>query len=404
MGPHPSTPQRWFPRWPRSINPILAGSIVDGIAFGAALPTVPFALLALGAGPVAVAGLFSVQSLGLALGLMVFGYMSDRSDPKTILVVCLCLRSAAYWGVVFASTKETLLMSWFVMSFMGGSAVVMTSIVASYRDGDGRRRGLAMLAATGSAGFILGPLVVASISAFAGANEHQRPLYFGATISLLVPFFLLRLNTTTPPVGNASNETQDRMRLSWFGDGWTLRLMAYAFMFACGTSVLLSTTAIWTERNLGWGPTEVSLTLVLGGVLLLVTQLFLVWRPVADHTAGLLTTATMSIVGLVILVWFRSTTAFLVCCSLIAIAIGGVGVILPNAVAEVRSARTGSRLAAVETSQTAAAILAPLAYGVILDLEQEVLAFIVAATCVGVAMLTLLRLNNYSRVRIRHFP
>lgn len=153
----------------------------------------------------AVAGLVTTFMLGLALGQVAYGVLSDRFGRKPMIFLGLVLYAAAAIGSAAAPNLTWLLVARFIWGLgAAGPRVIAISVIRDTYVGEQMARAMSFVFAV----FILVPVVAPSLGAFLTAWISWRGAFgFCVVVAILVALLVLRLPETLHP--------ENRIRLTW---------------------------------------------------------------------------------------------------------------------------------------------------------------------------------------------
>jgi MFS transporter, DHA1 family, multidrug resistance protein len=153
--------------------------------------------LGLPAGSTAVAGLVTTYFLGLAVGQLVYGPVSDRYGRKPLLYVGFAVYAVGALLTAAAPTLPTLLAARFVMGVgAAGPRALTLAIVRDRYEGEQMSKAMSLIMAV----FILVPVVAPTIGAAGVALGSWRLLFVGCTAAAVaVALWTTRMGESLAP-------------------------------------------------------------------------------------------------------------------------------------------------------------------------------------------------------------
>jgi len=314
----------------------------------------------------------SAFTIGMAIGQLVLGSLSDRLGRRIVLLGGGLLIMCASTAAAFAPNVEMLIILCFVMGLMAAAGIVGgRAVVADLTHGPAATRPFAILGMTVSIGPIIGPIGGAALMAVGG----WRSIFVGlalfaaiATVGILLyvpeslPVEKRHAGGLSTTFKNAKRILKTRSYLTyavviWFGFG-----MMFAY---------ISSSSFIVQNNLGWNASAYASVFGFNGVGIIITS-FLSARLVKTISPRrlLLVGVSMQAVGAVALVLISATgsiSPFTVLPALfvVATAMGFVfGPATALAMVEVRFA-SGTALALMGSLQFLAAAIAATLVGIV---------------------------------------
>jgi MFS transporter, DHA1 family, multidrug resistance protein len=222
---------------PRAPLWLLASVTFSGtLAMHIFVPALPLAAIDLAASPSAMQLTISVYILGLAIGQLLYGPLSDRFGRRPVLLVGLLLYSVAGLVSALAPDVRVLVAARLLQAIGGCSGLVLGRAIV--RDGvnvDEATRRLAIVSLIVNVGPGLAPLVGAEFGSYLG----WRSIFFALTALGVINFLITwRLLPETGPRGNGHHDAREASELwSNFRQLITSRaFLGYAIGGGCATT------------------------------------------------------------------------------------------------------------------------------------------------------------------------
>lgn len=242
---------------------------------GLVVPVMPAYLETFGVGGTVLGFLIATFAFGQFLFSPIAGDLSDRKGRKQFIVVGLLIFSAAQ--LLFGVSSHVALL--FVARFFSGmgSAFIIAPIMAFVADittYEDRGRGMGLIGASTSLGFMLGP----AFGGFLSRIDIHVPFYCAAIAALLAAIFSAiylpnvkpSATMVKPPRESIIKQLMRSTKTSYF------IFLIVVFTFSFGIANFQGTMAIYFDEKLGYSPTEIAIILTVGGFFGVVLQMFII--------------------------------------------------------------------------------------------------------------------------------
>lgn len=258
--------------------------LIDTIAFGIVMPVLPKLLVALTHQTVAQVTFTAGWLLAIYAGLQfvfgpVIGNLSDRYGRRPVLLGALAAFTIEYCIMGFAPTVTWLFVGYTVAGITGAVYSPSMAYIADASTPSRRAQAYGLVGAAFGLGFIVG----AAVGGVLG-DVHERAPFFAAAalsaINLLYGVFVLP----------ESLPADKRRKFEWkranvFGTFIAFKhypavigLASAVFLWNLGYQVYPSTWSFYLQIRLGWSPTAIGISFAYVGVLLVVTQAYLLGK------------------------------------------------------------------------------------------------------------------------------
>jgi len=236
--------------------------LVDLIGFGIIIPLLPFFAEHFGASPFEVGLVMASYSAAQLVAAPLWGRISDRVGRRPVLLATLLGMVAGYVALASIESLAALFAVRIATGFMAGNISAAFAYVADVTAPETRARGMGLIGAAFGLGFIAGPAIGGLLAGpDPAAADFRTPALAAAALSALA-FALtwfrlpesLPLETRTLQPGAARTA-----RRPWFEMPRRPRLNGMIGLMFLATFVFAgmeATFAIWSERQLGWGPEQ----------------------------------------------------------------------------------------------------------------------------------------------------
>lgn len=253
--------------------------VVDLIGFGIIIPLLPFYAEHYQASPAEVGLLMAVYSAAQFISAPFWGRLSDRVGRRPVLLGTIFAASLSYVWLGFADTLITLFAARAVGGLMAGNISTAFAYAADVTTKENRAKGMGMIGAAFSIGFILGPAVGGLLAGADPANaDFRTPSFAAAGLSALACVLgLFTLKESLSAEARARIAGQNRVaRMKALGDALRTPgigvLLILAFLATFVFAGLESTFAMWSRRQYGWGPEQNGYLFAFIGVLAAMIQ------------------------------------------------------------------------------------------------------------------------------------
>lgn len=237
--------------------------VVDLIGFGIIIPLLPFYAEYYNASPAEVGFLMAIYSVTQFISAPLWGRLSDRIGRKPVLLGSMLGATCAYIWLGFAETLTALFLARALGGFMAGNIAAAFAYAADVTTPENRAKGMGLMGAAFSIGFILGP-AVGGLLAGSDPNtaDFRTPSFAAAGLSataFILGIFILKESLSEELRQKiAAQGRQGRLQalmeaVKTPGVGVCLILSFLATLVFAG---LEATFAMWSTRQFGWGPAQ----------------------------------------------------------------------------------------------------------------------------------------------------
>ncbi|ARJ39896.1 MFS transporter [Sporosarcina sp. P21c] len=232
-------------------------------------------------------GTFGVagRALGLLIAMFSFaqfifspiaGNLSDKYGRKSIIVFGLIIYGFSQLAFSLSTELWMLYLARFFSGFGAAFIIPPTmAFVADITSPKNRGRGMGLLGASMSLGFMIGP----GIGGFLSNISLYFPFYFAAAASMVAAVVSLLLLPNPKPVlqGAATNENIfQQMRRSTQTSYFVMLIVMFVFSF--GLANFQSTISLYVDQKYNYTPSQIAVIITVGGFVGVIIQTFVIDR------------------------------------------------------------------------------------------------------------------------------
>ncbi|OES45599.1 MFS transporter [Domibacillus iocasae] len=250
--------------------------VMTGI--GLVIPIMPTIIHEFGAGGKTFGFLIATFAFAQFLFSPLAGDLSDRYGRKKSIIFGLILFSLAQFLFAFSNHLALLYVSRMIGG-IGGAFMIpsMMAFVADITTVETRAKGMGRLGAAMSFGFVVGP----GVGGFLAAFGLRAPFIIAGTVALIAAvmsvFFLKE-----PVKEEAKTRSKQRdslvkqLALSMKKPYFILLVMMFTLSF--GLANYQATISLFTDQKFGFSPSDISILMVVGGLVGVIVQAFVLDR------------------------------------------------------------------------------------------------------------------------------
>lgn len=253
--------------------------VIDLIGFGVIIPLLPFYAEYYQASPFQIGLLMASYSAAQFLAAAFWGSLSDRIGRRPVLLISIAGSTVAYTCLGFAETLTVLFAARIFGGFMAGNLAAAFAYVADTTTKENRAKGMGIMGAAFSVGFIFGPALGGILAGPDAATADFRTPSFvaaglSATACILGIIFLKE--SLSEEIRNRQKKMTKVSRMHALMDalkqpGIGLLIML-AFLSTLVFAGLEAIFAIWSLRQFDWGPQQTGYLFAFIGVLAAIIQ------------------------------------------------------------------------------------------------------------------------------------
>lgn len=241
---------------------------------GIIVPVMPAYLQVFGVGGQVLGFLVAGFALAQFLLSPIAGDLSDRHGRKIFIVAGLVVYGLSQ--ILFGLASEVWVL--FLARFLSGAgaAFIMPPIMAFVADittYEERGKGMGMIGAAMSLGFMIGP----GVGGFLANVNLTFPFYLAGVVALIASILsaiylpnVKSANTTTAPRENLIRQLARSTKTSYF------IFLIVVFTFSFGIANFQATLSLYLDLKFGYTPTDIAIILTIGGFAGVVLQMYVV--------------------------------------------------------------------------------------------------------------------------------
>lgn len=244
---------------------------------GLIIPIMPEYLATFGVAGQALGFMIAIFSLAQFIFSPFAGELSDKHGRKKIIVVGLIIFGLSQLAFGLSTELWMLYLARFFAGF--GSAFIvppMMAFVADITSLENRGRGMGLLGASMSLGFMIGP----GIGGFLSKISLEFPFYFATGAALFAALLSIFILPNPKPV--TAEKPADRKRENLFQQLKRSTKTPYfivlivMFVFSFGLANFQSTIALYVDHKYGYTPLQIAILITVGGFVGVIVQTFVI--------------------------------------------------------------------------------------------------------------------------------
>lgn len=242
---------------------------------GLIIPIMPAYLDTFGVAGQALGTLIATFALAQFLFSPLAGSLSDKYGRKKLIIFGLVIFGLSQLLFGVASDLWILYLARF-FSGLGAAFMVppMMAFVADITTFEERGKGMGLLGASMSLGFMIGP----GFGGFLAEVSLQFPFYIATAVALIAAVISYAVLPNVKPVVVSPEKKREtlpqQMKRSVYTPYFVLLLVM--FIFAFGLSNFQSTIALYVDKAFGFTPKEIAAVITIGGFVGVVVQTFVI--------------------------------------------------------------------------------------------------------------------------------
>jgi DHA1 family tetracycline resistance protein-like MFS transporter len=265
------------------------------------LPFLPYYALEFGASPLVVGFIISTFSIFQFISAPIIGKLSDRYGRKPLLIISQFSTFMGFMILGFANSLWMILLSRIVDGLFGSNMTLSNAYVTDITKGKDRAKAFGYLGAVFGIGFFIGP----AIGGFLALVSYALPSFIAAGMSLVTIFLIVFfLRETVHVEKEVKLKASDFFPMKDFLQGVRAKelrnIFLEFFIYLVGFTVVTSTLALYVDAQLGLGPEQVGLLLMIIGGVRVVFQMTLLPKLINRFDERPLIVAGMTLVAVAV--------------------------------------------------------------------------------------------------------
>lgn len=245
---------------------------------GLIIPIMPEYLGTFGVAGQVLGFLVAIFSLAQFIFAPIAGDLSDKHGPKNLIIVGLIIFGISQ--LVFGLSNELWML--FVARFFTGLGAAflvppMMAFVANITTIEERGRGMGLLGASMSLGFMIGP----AIGGFLSKISLEFPFYFATAAALVAAVISFYALPNPPPrAPSETHKKKDRenlfQQLKRSASTPYFVMFIIMFVFSFGLANFQSTISLYVDQKYGYTPSQIAVIITIGGFVGVIAQTFFI--------------------------------------------------------------------------------------------------------------------------------
>lgn len=244
---------------------------------GLIIPIMPEFLGTFGVAGKVLGFLIAIFSFAQFIFSPISGDLSDRHGRKKIIILGLFIYGSAQFAFSL-STELWMLFAARFFSGMGAAFIIppMMAFVADITTLEGRGRGMGLLGASMSLGFMIGP----GIGGFLSKISLFFPFYFAAGAAIFAAILSIFILPNPAPVVSADKVAVKQENLFKQLKKSTTTpyfvMLIVMFVFSFGLANFQSTISLYVDHKYGYTPSQIAVLITVGGFVGVIVQTFVI--------------------------------------------------------------------------------------------------------------------------------
>ncbi|GHF16823.1 tetracycline resistance MFS efflux pump [Kordiimonas sediminis] len=264
----------------RSLILIFLIVLVDLIGFGIMIPVLPTYARNLGGGAEIGTLTISLYAIGMLISTPILGRISDEYGRRPVLMLSMAGAIGGYILLAFSTSIWMVALSRLISGIMAGNIAAAQAYITDITTPENRARGMGMLGAAFGLGFIVGPLIGATLGGDSFNTISMTNIALTSAVlsglSFLSILFLLPESLTSEQKQAARQEDRisrlEAVRIL-SRRPIILTLVFGGLLYGISAGLIETILPIWAEAvDVAAGPKDLRLLLVAAGMSLVIVQ------------------------------------------------------------------------------------------------------------------------------------
>jgi MFS family permease len=252
--------------------PILAITFVDVLGFTLLIPLLPYYAEHYGAKPYVVGAIVATVAVFGFLAAPMWGRISDRAGRRVVLIAAQSISVLSYLLLGIGGSLTMIFVARAIEGIAGATMGVTGSYVADLTEPKDRPRAFGLMGATFGLGFLFGPVIGGLLVRYG----YPVPFFTAAALQVVT----IVLTVAILPESHQPPEHPPTLRdiAASLAVPALRSLLLQVLFFALFFTMWVTVFALFSERVLGFGPSQTSLLYAAFAVIGVCVQLFLIGR------------------------------------------------------------------------------------------------------------------------------
>lgn len=245
---------------------------------GLIIPIMPKYLASFGVAGLALGFMIAIFSLAQFVFSPLAGDLSDKHGRKKIIIVGLIIFGLSQLAFGLSNELWMLYLARFFSGF--GSAFIvppMMAFVADITTVENRGKGMGLLGASMSLGFMIGP----AIGGFLSKISLEFPFYFATGAALFAALLSILILPNPKPVSSGDPSVKKKrenlfQQLARSTKTSYFVVLIVMFVFSFGLANFQSTISLYVDHKYGYTPTDIAVLITVGGFVGVIVQTFII--------------------------------------------------------------------------------------------------------------------------------
>lgn len=255
------------------------------LGFGMIIPIIPLISVQYGASAFQTGLLLSIYSFMQFVFSPVWGRLSDRFGRRPILLICLAGEVVAYIIFGLSRSIEMLFLARCLSGFFGASISTASAYISDITPTHERSKGMALIGAAFGLGFLFGPAIGGGLTIWA-KKLSPDPAFtasfaaYWVSILCLATFIFAYFNLKETLNKDLVQKKLSRWKsITKFISAPVVGPLVFVFFLSSfAMSSMEATLVLFMKDKFSWGLTEISFGFAYVGLMIVITQGFLVRR------------------------------------------------------------------------------------------------------------------------------
>ena len=261
------------------------------LGFGMIIPVIPIISVEYGATAFQTGLLLSIYSLMQFVFSPFWGRLSDRYGRRPILLICLFGEIFSYLFFALSRNLEMLFVARCLSGFFGASISTASAYISDITPLNERSKGMALIGAAFGLGFLFGPALGGGLTLWAekiSTDPVFRTSFSAYWVSFLclitfVFAFVTLKETLKKEISQQNKLTRLQAVTKYLSAPIIGPLVFIFFLSSFAMSTMEATLVLFMRDKFNWGLTDVSFGFAYVGLMIVITQGFLVRRLIPKY-------------------------------------------------------------------------------------------------------------------------